>query len=423
MRVRHGLLTALAAILMTGTAMPASSQEDFKLKPGARGKICLGCHVTFEETMKLPSVHTPVKAGSCSDCHNPHAATHGQLLDENPDRICASCHADITPAGAVSIHAPVLAGRCVDCHDPHAAQNANNLKAVGNQLCNSCHEEVAAEAARAEHKHSPVENNCLGCHDAHASTKAAFLLKEDGPTLCTGCHKTDREFFVRQHVGYPVAASNCTSCHNPHGSNSNGILWASVHRPVTARMCKQCHEEATSPDALKVRKSGVDLCRGCHSDLADEILSRRRIHWPAVDQVACLNCHSPHATAAPRLLRAPAKALCGSCHADTLGQFEQSQVKHPPVDEGECSTCHEPHASDNLFLMQEADLGALCGNCHDWKQHSSHPIGEQVIDPRNPNLSVDCLSCHRSHGSPFKSFSHFDPAADLCVQCHLDQRR
>jgi DmsE family decaheme c-type cytochrome len=423
MRVRFGLLPASVAILLMGVAMPASSQEDYKLKPGARGKLCLDCHVTFEETMQLPSVHTPVKAGNCSDCHNPHASTHGQLLDDEPDRICASCHSDMAPEGAMSIHEPVLAGRCVDCHDPHAAQNPNTLKLADNELCNSCHADIASEVASVEFKHSPVERNCLGCHDAHASAGSPHLLKKEGAALCTGCHKPDREFFVRQHVNYPVAESNCTSCHNPHGSNSKGIMWASVHRPITARMCKQCHEEASSPDALNVKKEGVELCRGCHSEVANEIISRNRIHWPAVDQVACLNCHGPHATAEPQLLRASTKSLCASCHADTLEQFESSLVKHPPVDEGECSSCHEPHASNNLFLMTEDDLGVMCGTCHDYKEHSSHPLGEQVIDPRNRNLSVDCLSCHRAHASPFTSFGHFDTAADLCVQCHRDQKR
>lgn len=423
MRARIGLFPVVAALLLVGAAMPAWSQNDFKLKPGASGKLCLGCHETFQEKMKLPSVHTPVKAGRCADCHNPHAATHGRLLDAETDRICASCHADLIPNGALSVHGPVMEGRCVDCHDPHAAPNANNLKLAGNKLCISCHEEVAAAADRAEHKHGPVENNCLGCHDAHASTKAEFLLKAKGPALCTGCHKTDRDFFVRQHVNYPVAESNCTSCHNPHGSDNSGLLWASVHRPVKARMCKQCHEEASSPNALNLKNSGVELCHGCHSDVANEVVSRNRVHWPAVDQIACLNCHGPHATAAPNMLRAPTTTLCASCHADTLEQLASSRVKHPPAQEGECSSCHEPHASNNLFLMQEDDLGALCGNCHDWEQHSSHPIGDKVIDPRNRNLSVGCLSCHRPHGSQFKSFTNFDPAADLCVQCHRGQRR
>ena len=65
----------------------------------------------------------------------------------------------------------------------------------------------------------------------------------------------------------------------------------------------------------------------------------------------------------------------------------------------------------------------LCGTCHDWGKHSSHPIGEKVADPRNRNLTLDCMSCHEPHASPYKSFTQRDPDSDLCVQCHAEQRR
>jgi predicted CXXCH cytochrome family protein len=94
-----------------------------------------------------------------------------------------------------------------------------------------------------------------------------------------------------------------------------------------------------------------------------------------------------------------------------------------PIDQGNCTVCHSPHASDNVFLLQGKSLIDLCGTCHNWKAHSTHPIGEKAVDPRNRNLTLDCLSCHRSHGSPFKSFASFDTAADLCVQCHQSVRR
>ena len=66
--------------------------------------------------------------------------------------------------------------------------------------------------------------------------------------------------------------------------------------------------------------------------------------------------------------------------------------KHEPIDDGSCTACHSPHSSDNALLLEEADLNELCGTCHDWQRHSSHPIGDEVIDPRNPNLALDCSS-------------------------------
>ena len=67
-----------------------SPRTSSDLKPGAKGKICLNCHVTFQEKLKLPFVHTPVKAGDCSGCHNPHTSSHGKLLAADVSKICLS---------------------------------------------------------------------------------------------------------------------------------------------------------------------------------------------------------------------------------------------------------------------------------------------------------------------------------------------
>ena len=73
------------------------AQNKFKLKPDAKGKLCLSCHDNFKEKLKNQFVHTPVKTGECSECHNPHTSSHGKLLDEDPNKICNKCHEGIVP--------------------------------------------------------------------------------------------------------------------------------------------------------------------------------------------------------------------------------------------------------------------------------------------------------------------------------------
>src|SRR5262245_28564297 len=87
-------------------APPSQSQEEsrFHLKPGAAGKVCLDCHSDFQDVMKRPFVHTPVKTGQCIGCHSPHAAEHGKLLAASPDEVCATCHEKMIPEGAASVH-------------------------------------------------------------------------------------------------------------------------------------------------------------------------------------------------------------------------------------------------------------------------------------------------------------------------------
>ena len=76
-----------------------------------------------------------------------------------------------------------------------------------------------------------------------------------------------------------------------------------------------------------------------------------------------------------------------------------------------------------FLLLKGTNVIALCSTCHDFTHHSSHPIGEKAIDQRNKNLTVDCLSCHKSHGSDQKRLAHFQFGMDLCVQCHEQLKR
>jgi predicted CXXCH cytochrome family protein len=64
-----------------------------------------------------------------------------------------------------------------------------------------------------------------------------------------------------------------------------------------------------------------------------------------------------------------------------------------------------------------------CSACHDYSTHSAHPLGEKAIDPRNKNLRVDCLSCHKGHGTEFKRMLLAETNVELCTQCHKKYAR
>jgi len=420
-KFRTPFLLAVAACLAAVT--PAVAEGQYRLKPGATGRVCLECHDAFKDKVALPFVHTPVKAGDCSDCHNPHTSDHGKLLSETPDRICSTCHEDVAPEGSARVHDPVLDGGCVTCHDPHASEHENGLVMGGNDLCLGCHGEIEEAIAEGRFGHSPVKRNCMTCHTPHASSEDSPLLKTEEPGLCTECHDANKESFSSRHMGYPVGTATCTSCHDPHGSGEAGLLWSNVHAPVQGKMCKQCHMDADSPDALALKRGGFELCRGCHSSELNEMLASNRTHWPVVGKDACLNCHLPHASREESLLRAEAEILCAECHADSVARQSAATVKHQPAEDGECTTCHSPHGASGAGLLPGGDINEFCGTCHDWQLHSSHPIGKTAIDPRNENVSLDCLSCHDAHGSGFRSFLLADPGSDLCVQCHEEFTR
>lgn len=397
----------------------------FKLKPGADGKLCLKCHVQFNEKMAKTFVHTPLKKFECTGCHNAHSANHGKLVaaDTKGKGVCYTCHGSMLPSSAVSTHKVVAEGNCTKCHDPHSAPYKNNLVAGGNQLCVTCHKEYGEPLAKLKYSHKPVRENCLNCHDAHGSAKAKSLLKANVTELCISCHKTDVPLFLKRHQGYPVAKARCTGCHDPHGSNVPGIIYDVVHRPVMSKMCNQCHSNATDPNPLKLKKEGNELCQGCHNTMFNKMAGSSRYHWPIFTKEGCLTCHNPHAAKVKSLLRAPMVVLCGKCHADSINRQVKSKDKHEPIMKGQCTNCHDPHSSNNLFLTKQKYDFDLCATCHDWSKHSKHPIGAKTHDPRNKNVAIGCTSCHRSHGTENMKMFYVPTTSETCLMCHEEFKR
>lgn len=425
MRIRN-LSLLLAGVIITAwvqCVFAADNGQQFRLKPGAFGNLCMKCHTTFQEKMARKFVHTPLKKNECTGCHNAHTSSHGKLLAVDAKEVCSACHPPMISAKAKSIHKVVAEGGCMKCHDPHSAAAKNNLVKEGKQLCFSCHKALGEKLTKVKFHHSPVEKDCLTCHEAHASEGGPSLLKSSITQLCLGCHKTDKPIFIKKHMGYPVATSRCTGCHDPHGSDNNGLLLKNVHSPVSKRMCNQCHEESTSATPLKTKKQGLTLCRGCHNDMYNKTFDKNRMHWPVVSKEGCLRCHNPHAAEDKSLLRKPLAQLCGECHTDTMRRLQKNTSKHEPVAEGRCTECHDAHSSNFMYLTKKSADFDLCTNCHDWGQHSSHPIGEKTRDPRNKNLSVGCESCHRAHGTPYKKMLYNPTTTETCIQCHEQLKR
>lgn len=423
MKLRHTfIMAALSLAVFISPVCHAATSNDFHLKKGAVGAVCLTCHTAFKETLNKKFVHTPLKDKDCTGCHNPHTSDHGKLLSADPDKVCFSCHSDIVATGAKSVHQVVAEGKCVQCHDPHASNYRMQLVRPGKKLCFGCHKDME-KIANYKFKHPPVEDNCLACHDPHASKNNANLLKASSPKLCLQCHDPNKKIFKTQHGGYPVQEGDCTSCHNPHGSNHAGMLYDEVHAPVAKRMCSQCHQPADSAHPFATQRPGYELCQGCHFNMVNDTFNKGLVHWPLVDKKGCLNCHSPHASMTKPLLKGTMLQVCGQCHSDTIARQERSLTKHPPIAKGECADCHSVHSSNNEFMLNKPSVLDVCGKCHEWQTHSTHPIGAKVVDPRDPNLTLDCLSCHRTHGTRFKHFLYFDNSTDLCTQCHTQFRR
>ena len=407
------VVTSLSAVTVVH-----SQQNPYRLKEPDQKKLCLTCHTDFEQKLKSKFVHTPVKTGECAGCHEAHVSSHGKLLSAEPREICATCHGSVIPAKAKSTHKVVADGDCQKCHDPHASDNPANLRVAGSELCFGCHKDVAEAVKKAKFRHAPVEQGCLTCHAAHGSEQPGRLLKTAVPALCVNCHKPGTPAFQAKHMKYPVATASCTTCHDPHGSSQPALLQNTVHPALATGGCNQCHQSPESATPFATKTSGYLLCKGCHSDAVNTMMGKKRLHWAAADPKGCVNCHNPHASRYDKLLKGDQLQLCGRCHEDTLKRNALVASKHAPVDAGTCTACHSPHSSDTVYLIDKPSIVAQCSTCHDYSAHSAHPIGEKAVDPRNKNLRVDCLSCHKAHGTEFKRMLRTESNTELCTQCH-----
>lgn len=420
-------LRAFLWVVASLAGLPAANganRDPYRLKPGATGKVCFDCHSGIEDEQKRPWVHTPVKNGACTSCHNPHASSHGKLLLGPGGDLCAGCHAVVVQAKAKSSHAPAVEGKCLSCHKAHAGDERHGLVKSELELCGSCHKAVIEGVKAAKVKHAPLQKQgCSACHLPHASSVGDHLLTKIEPALCLGCHKASAPAFTKKHVGYPVATGRCTDCHDPHGGRQKGMLYERVHSPVAKSMCGACHQPPAPGRPIALKKTGVELCRSCHNDVINGFMTQGRVHAPVLSADGCLACHSPHASKDPGLLRASGEVVCGACHGDTLARQRTAATHHEPVQKGECGKCHTPHGGTGALYLRNSDTIELCGSCHDWQKHSTHPIGPTKLDPRNKNLTMDCLSCHRAHGTEYKHMIPLPTATALCTQCHQDFKR
>jgi len=191
------------------------------------------------------------------------------------------------------------------------------------------------------------------------------------------------------------------------GCHASLVAKATVH-PAT-ESCDVCHESVGAPHPggegaqFRLTQDPPELCADCH-DLGGPETS---IH-PPFEEGSCLSCHDPHATEAPRLLRAAQRELCGECHGD----LADTAFPHGPVSAGECTACHEPHRSAQSALVR-APLEELCGGCH------TAIAGELHESDVHPALEAGCTTCHQPHGAARPKLLA-EPQQELCAACHDD---
>ncbi len=350
-------------------------------------ELCAGCH---DQGGSAPGRHPAMGAErSCAACHDPHG-TAGKLLAAPPGpALCGACHGEVLTKG----HGRDLE-ECNRCHEPHGKVGGGLLRRGVGDVCRECHDDVAAGRV----VHAALEEGCETCHSPHAEGAEAARPS------CDGCHDLTGDGELASLHGRltpPVGA--CLSCHRPHASYEPDLLRGRAHFPILKGTCKACHGEGVQK-SLSV-PAPAERCRSCHAFQREMEAKGTPLHDP-VASGDCLECHEPHLSTRPRLLRASEAKVCGECH-DLPGPGEGRAV-HPAAET--CSDCHAAHGGERKRFLKE-QLPALCFECHDDPSGG----GAEV----HPALEAGCLSCHDPHGGWAAGSLKAKPVA-TCLECHDD---
>lgn len=405
-------LNGLIASLVMICAQVAYAQDSpvFVDEPA----VCFQCHDEPEDELQLKHVHTAYSAGKCSSCHNPHASSHATLMNDQVGELCLSCHDEIDEAiGRAVSHLPALEGACLDCHAPHASEHPNQLTNKMLSLCSACHTEILSWSQKTATHKPVIDGDCAACHDPHGGDNAALLVK-DVPGICLDCHTAD-EAFVTRHGFAEIKNSDCITCHDPHASSVKGLLRANQHEPFAKGTCSACHDQENQSKPFAIKGTPERLCGRCHRTVGKTESPGPAFRHSDKRESYCLDCHNPHTSDVNSLLASKQEDLCMRCHFNSA-EHEKEQIEYATHSGQDCSICHTLHLADNPKFLKSTGSD-LCSQCHEGAHRVSHPIGDDIIDPRD-DKPMTCLDCHIMHGSDYDKYLPLNPSQDLCLQCH-----
>ncbi len=376
--------------------------------------------------------------GQCHNCHN----LKGDLPDYKkmiPSATCATgqCHPQMGKGKFV--HGPVGSGTCIACHNPHGTPNPNMVTRPGREGCYICHE-TQREEFKGKVIHSPVaEGACSDCHNPHQSDMKFQLKGTSQQDLCFNCH--DSNLIKKSNLHTPLKGGDCIACHSAHSSPNERLLTAPlekicfschedvkkglskkyVHKPVKEN-CQKCHDPHSSSQKAQLRKVEAEMCIDCHKSLhakTIQALSKPKFPHQPVQKGECSSCHGVHFTDFEKLLKAPLKGICLTCHKGLGEKVNASKFFHGPVVQNDCAACHETHGSPNpkilksyfpaeFYVSYRTENYAICFDCHN-KDIALHAKTSELTDFRNGDQNLhfahvnkdkkgrSCKACHEVH--------------------------
>ncbi|MBI5463357.1 MAG: cytochrome c3 family protein, partial [Ignavibacteriales bacterium] len=326
----------------------------------------------------------------------------------NFDRICTTCHTEVTWSNAKYSHKSFQflgVHGTLTCNNCHQSGYPGTIAGVASDHCYTCH--AAFFQSAPNHVSGGYPHDCTACHSTTGSwsnvkayTHTSFTFNGAHATIkttCTECHITGKTI--------PAGTTNdaCNNCHSTAGVATTKYESVTSPSHVTnsfSRTCADCHTNTAWTPARYTHRSfqfsGIHstlTCTACHSNGYPG-------SYAGVSQDNCNACHSANYQSAPNHVSSAYPRTCASCHSTTGSWSNVTAYTH----------------SGFTFTGAHSALRTLCSECH---------IAGKTIPAGTTNSS--CNNCHSAAGvattkyESVTSTSHItNTFSRTCTDCHTN---
>jgi DmsE family decaheme c-type cytochrome len=279
-------------------------------------------------------------------------------------------------------------------------------------VCTRCHDEsetvpiLAIYQTKHGVKGDPRTPTCQSCHGESEKHVSGVM---DGKTRSAPDIVFKKGVYAA--ADDRVLTAQCLTCHKGTARTN----WEGSQHQKNEMACNSCHTIHAAADKVRDRKTQTEVCFTCHKE---QRADTHKISTHPIDagKVVCSDCHNPHGSAGPKLLKKnTVTETCFTCHAEKRGPFTW---EHQPATE-DCTNCHTPHGS-NITPLLKSRPPFLCQECHDGPHSSGAAYGPSATTaittsaggltlPSNNANARACMNCHAMvHGSnsPAGAFLH-----------------
>lgn len=287
-----------------------------------------------------------------------------------------------------------------------AAGAAVDASLVGDAVCTRCHDQAESRPVLPIYmtRHGvKADKRTPGCQTCHGPSAAHVKNEKDEETR----PPVDISFGKSDVAGTAGQTQACLTCHQ----NGQRGHWDGSKHQTMGMACSTCHNVHTQKDRVMQKSTQSEVCFTCHKSERAQT-HKLSSHPLASGKMACSDCHNPHGSTGPSLMRAGSvNETCASCHAEKRGPF---LWEHQPVTES-CVTCHTPHGS-TISPLLKMRTPFLCQSCHSGDHAGQINMGNNLrggnlltLNGTVPLASApgraqlagrNCQNCHmQTHGS------------------------